>query len=268
MKTNSVLTTLKKYGFTEYEAKIYIALLQRHPLNGNEIANQSGVPNPKVYETLKRLIDRHVIFNVADGSASNKKLYTPLPYDELLVAMETEFEEDHKLLNSYFKSLSTNNNVGWSELYHISGYAASLEALREMISGSSTNIYISCWAEEMGHLKTELSEAHERGVKIVSITFDKIEAHLPWQHYKHHQGPFSDQRHLGELSCVVDDQRVFILHSAGDDTHAVISSHTALVRTTVNYIRHDIYINQVVQDFPDELGKIYGEQYEKLLDRF
>ncbi|SIT73793.1 TrmB family transcriptional regulator [Edaphobacillus lindanitolerans] len=268
MKTDKALSTLKKYGFTEYEAKIYMALLERHPLNGNEIATQSGVPNPKVYEALKRLTDRNVIFNVSEGTVVNKKLYSPLPYDELLQSLKAEFEEDHELLDDYFKNLSTKNNVDWSELYHISGYAASLEALKELINGAADNIYISCWNEELIHLMHELKEAESRGVKVVSISFDQPEAPVTWHHYHHHVGAFSDKRHIGELSCAVDDRRVFILHSAGADTHSIISSHAALIRTTINYIRHDIYINQVVKDFPKELVKQYGDQFERLLNRF
>ncbi|WP_424236939.1 TrmB family transcriptional regulator [Bhargavaea ginsengi] len=266
--TANVLATLKKYGFTEYEAKIYLALLQRHPMNGNEIAKQSGVPSPKVYETLKRMNERTVVFSVSDGSSSNKKLYSPLPYEELLSVMEAEFEEDTALLNGYFQSLSTNLDVDWSELYHITGYAASLDTLRELIAGADSNIYISGWTAELSQLEGELREAHARGVKIVSISFDPIPAPVPWHHYKHHEGPFSDRRHVGELSCAIDDERVFILHSATGEAHSVISSHAALVRTTVNYIRHDIYVNQVVSDFHEELAAKYGEQFEKLLDRF
>lgn len=268
MNIEKVFTTLKKYNFTEYEAKVYIALLKQNPMNGNEIAIHSGVPSPKVYETLKRMTERGTVFCVSDGSTSLKKLYVPLPYDELLTAIETDFIQDNAFLGDYFEGLSKEKDVNWSELYHIDGYAASLDTLRELINESVTTIYISCWNNELDVLIGEMINAHNRGVTIISITFDKVEHNLPWQHYQHHIGDFSDRRHLGELSCVLDDRRVFILHSSKDKAHSIISSHTALTRTTVNYIRHDIYINQVVEDFHESLVQKYGPQFEKLLDRF
>lgn len=268
MNIEKVYTTLKKYNFTEYEAKVYISLLKQHPMNGNEIAIHSGVPSPKVYETLKRMTERGTVFCVSDGTTSLKKLYVPLPYDELLTSIETEFVQDSTFLDSFFEGLSKEKDVNWSELYHIDGYAASLDTLQELINEATTTIYISFWNKELNVLMNELIAAHERGVTIFSITFDQVESILPWDHYQHHIGDFSDKRHLGELSCVLDERRVFILHSTDESAHSIISSHTALSRTTVNYIRHDIYINQVVMDFRESLVQKYGLQFEKLLDRF
>lgn len=264
-KTYSIL---KRYGFTEYEAKIYVALLQTHPLNGNEIAIKSGVPSPKVYENLYRMCEKEVVFPILEGNASNKKLYSPLPYKDLLQNIESDFQNDTALMESQFKELSNQMKPDWSELYHLDGYATSINALRTMILSTEHTIYLSCWETELELVWDDLIDAFHRGVRVISILFDHTERKIPWLHFSHHQGKFSDRRHTGELSCVVDEKQVLILHSSKDAAHAVISSHTALTRTTVNYIRHDIYINQVVDHFHDELATKYGKDFEELLDIF
>jgi len=49
------IETLKKLGFTEYETKIYIKLLELGPSKATEITKISGVPKNKVYELLDKL---------------------------------------------------------------------------------------------------------------------------------------------------------------------------------------------------------------------
>lgn len=268
LNRTAIFEALKRYDFTEYEAKMYIALLQKHPANGNEIAIASGVPSPKVYENLKKMVEKEVVFPVTDGKQAGKRFYTPLPYEDLLSKFEYEVKKDSALLSNYFKELERKTKPDWSELYHIDGYSSSLESLKELIDGAEQSIYISCWGEEMDQLYENLVGAHKRSVNIASISFSKSASPIPWLHFLHHEGKYSNKRHIGELSCVIDERRVLILHSTGDEAHSVVSSHAALTRSTLNYIRHDIYINRVASDLGAELKAFYGSQFEKLLDDF
>lgn len=46
---------LTRIGFTEYEAKVYLALLRENPATGYQLSKSSGVPRSMVYEALGRL---------------------------------------------------------------------------------------------------------------------------------------------------------------------------------------------------------------------
>src|SRR5690348_11617103 len=48
-------------GFAEYEARVYVTLLQHGPLSGYEVSRHSGVPRPNVYPVLQRLIERGAV---------------------------------------------------------------------------------------------------------------------------------------------------------------------------------------------------------------
>ena len=48
-----VNTLMQVLGFTDYEARAYLALLQRHPQNGYELAKASGIPRPNIYSVLQ-----------------------------------------------------------------------------------------------------------------------------------------------------------------------------------------------------------------------
>src|SRR5665213_1958809 len=49
---------LTQLGFSQYEARTYIGLLLSNGATGYSVANDTGVPQPKVYETLRRLVER------------------------------------------------------------------------------------------------------------------------------------------------------------------------------------------------------------------
>ena len=50
---------LKDLGFNSYEAKVYLALLKKHPASGYEVAQIAGIPQSKAYDTLKSLVKKN-----------------------------------------------------------------------------------------------------------------------------------------------------------------------------------------------------------------
>src|SRR5699024_7181609 len=95
----------KKYGFSEYEAKIYLTLLKQHPLNGNNISLLSGVPSAKVYQNLPRLLEKGYIYLLNDGKQKSKKFYIPLPWEKLLKFLENTHNHDMKSMEDHLKHI-------------------------------------------------------------------------------------------------------------------------------------------------------------------
>jgi HTH-type transcriptional regulator, sugar sensing transcriptional regulator len=266
----NTINTLKDFGFTEYEGKVYIALLEEHPLNGNAIALKSGVPGPKVYETLKKMKDKRYVFEVSDGENQGKKRYSPLPYKDLLDIFKKALTNNIDTLSQSFEELEQKNNDSWTELYHISGYETSINVVRNSISEAENEIIMSCWSQELEKLFHELKKAQDRGVHVVTIIFDDSPfiSEITWRTFKHYKFPTVEKRHYGELSCVIDANKVIVLNSLEKQPHAVVSSHQAMVKTTRNYIRHDIYVNRIMEDFSEIMKDKYGERIEKLIEDF
>lgn len=266
MNKLKIVNSLKIHGFTEYEAKVYIALLEGHPANGNMIALSSGVPSPKVYETLRRMQDKGYVHPVSGGDKSNSKRYSPIPYQDLLKAFEEEFQNNFSLLEKELEIVATSGNHEWMELFHIDGYGPSIQAIKEEIDAAQEQILLSGWSKDVLQIYENLISANESGVDVATIIFDEFPKSIPWKNTKHTEFDSSNKKHEGELNIVIDSKRTIILESLADSEYAVVSSHQSLVKSTINYIRHDIYLNQVIEDFTDVLKEKYGENLEKLLD--
>ena len=52
----SYIEEIKKLGFTEYEAKCYLALFEKDSLTVPELARIAGVPKPNAYQTMESLL--------------------------------------------------------------------------------------------------------------------------------------------------------------------------------------------------------------------
>ena len=60
---------LKRIGFTDYEARIYVQLLRQSPATAYEIAKHAGVPRPNTYQALEALTQRRAVLPVSENPA-------------------------------------------------------------------------------------------------------------------------------------------------------------------------------------------------------
>ena len=80
---HAAVQRLMELGFSQYEAQAYVGLLGREPLTGYALANVTGIPQPKVYETLRRLTAKGMVAAVAGEPAR----FVAVPADQLLAAL-------------------------------------------------------------------------------------------------------------------------------------------------------------------------------------
>src|SRR5450631_1666073 len=83
----AIAERLTQLGLTQYEARTYLGLLQTDSATGYSIANETGVPQPKVYETLRRLVERGAAARTGEKPAR----YTAIQPDILLKSLEADF---------------------------------------------------------------------------------------------------------------------------------------------------------------------------------
>ena len=65
-KHRILLSDLQGVGFTEYEARVYLGLLQKSPATAYEVAKQHGLPRPNVYTVLETLERRGAVQRVSE----------------------------------------------------------------------------------------------------------------------------------------------------------------------------------------------------------
>ncbi len=114
----NVLKHLKNLGFTEYEAKTYLALLQQSPLTGYAVARISGVPRSKIYEVLGNLVERGDVL-VSYGEPVQ---YAPKPPKELFTSRRRTLEQQFTAAEKGLEEFLGKNKD--SDRSHLSGIPA------------------------------------------------------------------------------------------------------------------------------------------------
>jgi sugar-specific transcriptional regulator TrmB len=156
-------------GFTENEAKVYVALLTENPLTAYESAKRAAVPTSKVYEVIARLLERGAVFEV---DASEKKRYIPLPPDELIVSHRTRVETTLDELREGLNNIALSKDLTFIRTIHDYGYL--IDKAKRIVESATATLLVSICPREMELLRPALSAAENRGVSIAIVHFGQL----------------------------------------------------------------------------------------------
>ncbi|MEJ2758126.1 MAG: helix-turn-helix domain-containing protein [Anaerolineales bacterium] len=239
---------LQKIGFTEYEAKIYLALLKEYPNTGYQISKKSGVPRSMVYEALGRLHAKGAVMETIESRAT---YYRPLPPETLL---------DQHLAN--LNNLIHDLKPGLSELYQsqddtsiwtladqdaVSAYAI------QMLENAENEVFLVINDEAVGNLYTTLEALSQREVSLnilgtgkTNFPFGKIVQHPPLES--------QIQGLTDTLLILVDGKEVLVANTNGN-TQATITKNKNLILIAHQFIWMEFFTQRVFSAIGEDLLK-------------
>jgi sugar-specific transcriptional regulator TrmB len=254
---------LVRIGFSEYEAKAYIALLRKSPVTGYELSKLSGVPRSMIYEVLGKLVARGAAMTLRTGDATK---YAPVPAGEFLSQYRREQEELVASLGQGLAALSSAPDLEY--VWNIEGVENIIGKATEMIRQARDRIYLSVLPDTFAALQPALGAAISRSVQVVVYTTDSL--HLPGAQVV--IGPMSEEavsrvEGLG-IILVVDGEEVLISESlAGVEAQASWTSNSLLVFIAEHHLRTDPYLPQVLDSLGTRASEIIREEDRELFAR-
>lgn len=255
----AIAERLTRLGFSQYEARTYIGLLLADSATGYTIANETGVPQPKVYETLRRLVDRGAAVLLDERPAR----YAAVRPELLLAALEKEFQARLGAARKSLESLPERAGAAQSlPLSRLATLGDALERASEAIAKAHGRVYISGKGDDLAGLAPAVDEASERGVQFVIVHFGRLPFQPPRGKVMRHgstEGTLYASRKAHHLAVVVDSQ--WALWALARDGRAwdVMYGAVPLVASLVkSYIRHDLFVQRMYADLPNELEALYG----------
>ena len=230
-----IVDAMKQMGFTTSDARIYLALLKRHPATGYELATSSGVPRSAIYNVLNRLQSRGLV-NAVKGKPIR---YLPLEPERLFALMESRFRKNLEDLRGAIATLSSGapENRTWS----LAGYRAMLDQARSLIAGSQHSIHLSLWRREADALAETLRRAKTAGREVVMFSFNPIPGDLG-RVFSYGIPELELERHWPHKIILVADRRQVLVGSAqnSEENHALVSEEPALVEMAISNLVLDI----------------------------
>lgn len=144
-----LMERLKKFGFTEYEAKTYIALIKEGIVSAPHLAKLADVPKSKVYETLTKLISRGMIEEYPGSPRKFKARSIEFVFDEMLKEEQKKiisFKEEAEELKKKFSDILKNTEKTFIEtdaiIWTVNGRKAFHEKMAEMAKRSQKEVLV------------------------------------------------------------------------------------------------------------------------------
>jgi HTH-type transcriptional regulator, sugar sensing transcriptional regulator len=265
-----VIAALTELGFSQYEAKTYAGLIGREPMTGYAIAKDTLVPQPKVYETLGRLVERGAVMQVSDSPAK----FVAVPPDRVLSQLERTFRQRMATVELEVSRMRR-QSADVQELRLLRearSWTTVVSAANSLIAKAAERMYVSGHGSYLDALAEEIRAADRRGVRIDILCFGEPPFSLHngavIRHsstdgvvYRHHQA-----RHLA-VTCD-NAAALWALAPEGDKWEAVWADSDPLLTALVKgFIRHDIFSQRMFRDFSAEMLARYGAGLEGLFDR-
>lgn len=256
---------LLSLGFSQYEARCYVGLLGPGPQTGYAVSKATGVPQPKVYEALRKLVGR----GAARQLPGEPVLFAATPPGELLDGLQTSF--DSRLDRA--RTVSTELDVAavprvQEPVSRLSDRPEVVSAAGALLDGATRRVYLSATSPELATLRRPIQACDRRGVDVVLLCLGEMpfparnlrvfrHASTDGAVFRHHQS-----RHV----ALVADSRctLFGLAPDGHSWSGVETESLPLIAAVKGYIRHDIDLQQIFADFSEELLQAYGPGLQQL----
>ncbi len=257
------VTRLVRVGFSEYEAKAYLALLRKSPVTGYELSKLSGVPRSMIYEVVGKLTVRGAAMTLRTGGSSK---YAPVPAEQFLDQVQREHEELVTGLKNDLTQLSSSPNL--EHVWNIEGRPNIIARANEMIGQTERLIYLALLPATFQDLQPALEDAVQRGVKVVIYTTGQVD--LPGAQIavaRVSQESTGQAPGLG-LILVIDGQEVLIAEwPAIGEAQASWTSSPLLVFIAEHHLRTDLYLPQILSLLDEQALTIIQEEDRELFAR-
>jgi HTH-type transcriptional regulator, sugar sensing transcriptional regulator len=251
-----ILDLLQGLGFGDYEARAYVALLRRSPLNGYELAKDSGLPRANVYSVLDKLEERGAVVRLDTPSGTR---YSAVPPSELAGRIGSKFSENLNAARQLLEEMAA--PPAYEYVWNARGYGSLLDHARTLVDAAQSRLLVATWATEAQALAYHLAAAEQRGVEITTLCLQACAAECGGCHgsiFRYRLAP----EYAGRWLVVVQDDAEVLAGEIGpgDEALTVRTRQRMLVELSSWYIRHSIALAGMVSDLGDQLPDLLSPQ--------
>jgi Cd2+/Zn2+-exporting ATPase len=234
----TLIEQLMALGMTEYEAKVYLALLGDHPATGYQLSREAGIPRSMVYEALGRLETRGAVLKTPEEKAT---LYRPVPPDTLLDRYGRETQERITALRTGLLPLYNQQDEG--RLWNFRGRRDALAYAVKMINEAERELMLVLTDADVAELREPLVSAYQREVKLgVMLTGEST---FDLGQVVRHPRRETELHRMQETLIVVADEREFLIASGHTNTAATVTTNANMTLIARQFIWMELFAQRI-----------------------
>lgn len=265
MHDEVLIRTLQKFGFNQYEARTYSALIGLGKVIPNTVSKASGVPRARIYDILESLRERGLVLKETDGEGT--KTYSALPVQSFLDQAENTWHKDFAYVEKILKEAESPRSMQDHSIAVLSGKDSILAFSQNLIDQAETKVICSLSARMYDGLAPQLNAAAERNCRLAGIVFG-VDSQVPGiETHSDGEGHLS----LGKRNWFivsVDNKRLLYGSLVDDEGEAFFTDDVTHVFFLEDYIYHDMMLNRIEQSDSPKIREARWSLANNLLQLF
>jgi len=235
---------LRQFGFSDYEARAYAAVVRGGLMTGYEVARAAQVPRPNIYAVLDKLVERGAVRRFdAEGGVR----YGATPPRQLIEALNRQYSAALAAAEAELEALATPAAFGY--VWNLSGYDSVIRHARDLIGAARGSLMIAIQPAEATALAAEMAAAHERGLRVTTLCMQACANECGGCQGDLHRCFVEPAPGHRALLVVADDNRLLAADIASNsDSFAVRTEERLVVELAAAYIRQSISIAALGRD--------------------
>jgi sugar-specific transcriptional regulator TrmB len=248
-------------GFSAYEARAYVALVKKSPLNGYELARATGIPRANAYSVLDRLEERRAVLRFEGATATQ---YAPVPPEELMDRLGRDYGRLAASARTELQALAAPTDLTY--VWNAKGYQALIDNGRTTARSAHGSLLFAICPPEAGFLAEELRAATERGVKVTTLCIAGCASECGCCVGRVYRHRVITNHQVRWFAAVADHAEVLagevISH---DEVSAIRTRHKLIVEFASAYICHIIAMATISDDLGGRLDVLISPQARAIL---
>ena len=258
---------LQNLGFTGYEARVYVALLQNYPATAYEISKQTGLARANIYNALERLAMKMAVQPV------NESPVRYVPVDPKLL-LDRIANQTVKRCSELVEKLIATKAVETTEfVWTLPGDDNVHAKMTDMIGKSSKHIWVKATHHLLSPHGEDLKAAAERGVEVLIILFGEpaqvsfYEFGPTVKVYLHESSGIKVGMSDRLLTMTIDFEEAMTA-TMGTEGYGVFTRSRPVVTLAESLIRHELYVAEIFTHFGKQLDEKFGPALFSLRQKY
>lgn len=253
---DDILADLKRLGFTDYEARIYTAMLrQPTPSTAYELSKTTGVPRPNAYNALESLAQRGAALAISAAPTR----YAAAPPRDLLGSIARHTTQLCAEVGERLSSLAA--PASDQHVWTLDGERTIQSKIDQLIESSAEMLMIKAPDDILARHSPALTKAGGRGVEMLIVVFgpDAVPFTFgPRCRTYIHEGNGVRMGSTDNLFTIAADHAEMVTARIADVSQAVHTRNRPIVNMAESLIRHDYYMAEIFRRFGDRIDEAFG----------
>ena len=249
--TTNAVEHLQAVGFSEYEARAYVALVERGPLTGYQLAKESGIPRPNIYPVIDRLEQRGAAVRIETGAGVKYDAGQP---GEMLGRISQTMEGHLSAAQHALDDLGRERPSPY--VWNVEGYENIITRAEQILAGARERILLGVWSSESARLTDAVVAAESRGVQVVTLCVEGCAVECGGCRGEVYRYAVSGDAAERWLMLVADDREALIGQASRDDAAAAQTTLPVFVVMASQYLRNTIAAAEIARSLGPKLPKL------------